>query len=270
MLIYKGPQIITAKPNFRMLSEINHHFVGTISVEEAYSVFDYYSAATKTIRDLFHQNIPAIVCGGSGLYVKSLLDGIFEGVGRDEGLRKKLEERAHAYGKEYLYAELKSLDEPAAKKISPSDLKRIIRALEVYYLTGMPISKKQAYSFGLWQDLPIKIFGLRLERKELYRRIEERLERMFKEGAVDEVIGLRQFNLSLTAKKIIGIKEIGEYLDGRCTLEKAKEEMKKNTRHFAKRQMTWFRADKRIEWIDISGKTPEEVCGVILGKIEAE
>lgn len=270
MLIYKEPKIITSKPSYEMLSEVKHHFVGTISVEETYNVFDYYLKATKTIKDLFYAKIPVIVCGGSGLYLKALLDGIFEGAGKDEGLRKKLEEQARMYGREYLYEELKALDLPAAKRISPYDLRRIIRALEVYYLTGIPISKKQSYSYGLYPDFPIRIFGLNLPRKKIYQKIEARVDKMFSQGAVDEVEGLRQFKLSLTAQKIIGIKEIGDFLDRKISEEEAKVNMKRNTCHFAKRQLTWFNKDKRIEWIDIDNLLPEEIEKIILQKIRSK
>jgi tRNA dimethylallyltransferase len=268
MLIYKEPEITTAKPSYKILNQIKHHFVGTMSVRESYSVFDYYRSATRIIRELFSKGIPVIVCGGSGLYLKALLDGIFEGAGKNEGLRKKLEEQAGLYGTEYLYDKLKNLDEPSAKRISPQDLRRIIRALEVYYLTGTPLSEKQMYSFGLYDNLPIKIFGFRLERKELYRRIEQRVDKMFTQGAADEVSGLRQFNLSLTSRKIIGISEIGEFLDGKIKEDQALSKMKINTRRFAKRQITWFKKDKRIEWLDIDNLTPANIKEEILSRMK--
>ena len=269
MLVYKESQITTAKPSYKILNQIKHHFVGTISVRDTYSVFDYYRSATRIIRDLFSKGTPVIVCGGSGLYLKALLDGIFEGAGKNEGLRKKLEEQAQLYGTEYLYDKLKNLDEPSAKRIFPQDLRRIIRALEVYYLTGTPISEKQMYSFGLYDNLPIRIFGFRLERKELYRRIEQRVDKMFAQGVVDEVSGLRQLNLSLTSRKIIGISEISEFLDGKIKETEALSRMKRNTRRFAKRQVTWFKKDKRIEWIGIDNLTPEQIKKIILQKIKA-
>ncbi|HIE36345.1 MAG TPA: tRNA (adenosine(37)-N6)-dimethylallyltransferase MiaA [Candidatus Omnitrophica bacterium] len=259
MLIYKEPQIITSKPPSYMLKKIPHHFVGIISVKDTYNVFDYYLKAIKKIKDLFNQGKNIIVCGGSGLYIKVILDGIFEGPAKDENLRRELQERLKNYGRDYLFEELKRIDPQTAKKISVSDHKRIIRALEVYYLSGIPISEKKRQANGLWRRLPIKIFGLRLKRKELYERINRRVEEMFEKGAVEEVCRLLKMDLSITAEKIIGIKEIKDYLEGNIDFEKAKEEMKKNTRHFAKRQITWFKKDKRIEWIDIDGLTSCEI-----------
>ncbi|MCF7907478.1 MAG: tRNA (adenosine(37)-N6)-dimethylallyltransferase MiaA [Candidatus Omnitrophica bacterium] len=267
MLIYREPSIITSKPSHQLLAEVNHHFIGITSVSETYSVFDYFRLATEAIRALYFKNQSPVVCGGSGLYFKAIIDGIFQGPGKNDQLRESLMRTAETYGKQYLYEELKKVDSPAAMRISPNDLRRTIRALEVYYESGMPMSQKQTFSFGLWGDLPIKIFGLRLKRKELYHRIEERVDQMFVEGAVDEVEALRQGNLSLTAEKIIGVKEISEFLDDKVTEAQAKANMKKNTRHLAKRQITWFKKEKRIEWIDIDEQTPKQTAELIESRI---
>jgi tRNA dimethylallyltransferase len=264
MVIYKEPRIITSKPPEHMLKEIPHHFINIISVEESYSVYDYFTAATKTIQDIFARICPVVICGGSGLYVKALLDGIFEGVGKDEDLRKKLEEQAKIHGKDYLYEELKKVDPETAAKVS--DLRRIIRALEVYHLTGKPLSKKKQEAKGLWGTLPIKIFGLALRRETLYERINKRVDEMFTRGAVKEVEDLLKLNLSLTAQKIIGIKEISGYLKGEYNIEEAKELMKKNTRNFAKRQLTWFRPEKRIEWVGIDKLTSTQINNEIVSR----
>jgi len=268
MLIYREASVITSKPSLEILNQVRHHFIGIIPVSETYSVFDYFRSATDIIRGLYFKGKPPIVCGGSGLYVKSILDGIFEGPGRNEKLRQALKKAAEDYGGQYLYQELKKVDQPAANRISPNDLRRTIRALEVYYATGMPISQKQSFSFGLWGDLPIKIFGLRLDRRKLYEQIEQRVEEMFDQGAVDEVEALRQNKLSLTAQKIIGIKEIGALLEGKITENQARLQMKKNTRRLAKRQITWFKKDKRIEWIDIDNLTSENIRDRILDRLD--
>lgn len=267
MLVYREPQIITSKPQEYMLRDILHHFINIISVEETYSVFDYYIQATAIIRKLFYNDVNVVVCGGSGLYIKSLLDGIFEGGAKDKGLRDKLKERAQMYGVGYLYEELRKVDPYAAERIHPRDLKRIIRALEEYYLTGTPISQKQAYSYGLYGELPIKIFGLRRQRKFLYKRIDMRVDNMFENGAIEEVEWLRSLRLSITAKHIIGIKEIGAFLEGEINQEQAREMMKKNTRHLAKKQIIWFRKDKRIEWLDIDDIDEDGVVDNIINRI---
>jgi tRNA dimethylallyltransferase len=265
MLFYKEAAIITSKPPECMLKEIPHHFVGNISVCDSYSVFDYFTEATKLINCLALKNIPQIVCGGSGLYIKALLDGIFNGVGEDKELRKELEEKAKELGKEYLYEELKKVDPETAGRVN--DLRRIIRALEVYRLTGIPLSQKKKEAKGLWESLPIKIFGLRLKRETLYGRINKRVETMFAQGAVDEVKRLLKFNLSVTAEKIIGIKEIAGFLNGEYDIETAKDKMKMNTRRFAKRQITWFKPDKRVEWIDVDSMLADNIRDRILEKL---
>jgi len=262
MLFYKEASIVTSKPPDYILKGIKHHFVGNISVADSYSVFDYFTEAEKLIRGLFEKRIPQIVCGGSGLYIKALLDGIFSGAGEDNKLRKELEEKAEKLGKEYLYEELKKVDPETAAKAK--DLRRIIRALEVYRLTGVPLSKKKKEANGLWGKLPIKIFGLNFKRETLYERINKRVDSMFEAGAVEEVKKLLKLKLSNTAAKIIGIKEISGYLKGGYNIEQAKELMKKNTRNFAKRQLTWFKADKRISWLNIDTLIPDQIVHRLL------
>ncbi len=288
MLVYKEPKIITAKPPDKILSEIKHHFINIISVTQSYSVYDYYREATKKIKKLFSQDKTLLVCGGTGLYFKALLDGIFSQPNKDGGLRKKLYQEAEGSGLEKLYQRLKKVDPETAKKISKNDKKRIIRALEVYQLTGKPISAKKKEARGLWQKLPIEIFGLKLSRDQLYRRINQRVDKMFERGAIDEVRQLLTKNLGITAEKIIGVGEIKKYLetqggDSPCSsyakasedrpgviplLEDAKEKMKQNTRNFAKRQITWFKKDPRIEWIDAESRTAKNVSDQIYDNLE--
>jgi len=264
MLVYEEPRIITSKPPAYMLKEVKHYFVSMVSVRDSYSVFDYSLSASKIIKDLVNKDIPIIVCGGSGLYIKAILDGIFEGPGKDENLRKKLAKTAQAHGNEYLYRKLKEVDPESAKKISFNDLRRIIRALEVYHLSGRPLSEKKKEAIGLWGKLSIQILGLRLKRKNLYERINKRTDEMFAQGAVDEVRDLLTIELSLTAKKILGISDIERFLNGDLNEEESKEILKKNTRNFAKRQVTWFKKDKRIQWISTDELSTEQVADAIL------
>jgi tRNA dimethylallyltransferase len=264
MLIYREPQIIVSKPSKEVLTKIKHYFIDIISVEQTYNVFNYYQAASAKIKELSKKEKNLIVCGGSGLYIKALCDGIYEGIDKNQELRQELLDKAKIEGNQYLYQELKKVDPVAAEKISANDLKRIIRALEVFYLCGVPISQKQQQSKGLWNKFPLRLFGLTQKRDDLYKKINLRTDEMFELGALAEVKELLKLDLSLTARQIIGIKEISGYLKGECSIEEAKEVMKKNTRNFAKRQLTWFRKDKRIEWIDIDNLTPEEIVREIL------
>ncbi|HDN85704.1 MAG: tRNA (adenosine(37)-N6)-dimethylallyltransferase MiaA [Candidatus Omnitrophota bacterium] len=266
-LVYREPKIITSKPPSYMLKEIPHHFVDIISVETSYDVFTYYLEAREVIRDLWDRGVPIVVCGGSGLYFQAILDGIFEGAGSSFSLREKLRKEADIKGNLYLYNKLKEVDPQGAERISSNDLKRIIRALEVYYTTGEPISQRQKKRWGIWSKYPVKIFGFFLRRNLLYEVINWRTEEMFKKGAVKEVSELIKLNLSITAKKIIGIKEIKSFLEGNISLDEAKEAMKRNTRRFAKRQFTWFNREKRLEWIDVEDKTSSYLVEYILRNV---
>ncbi len=260
MLAYKEPAIITSKPPVYMLNEVKHHFVGVISVTQSYSVFEYCSKAVDRISGLLKEGKPVVVCGGSGLYVNALLDGIAKAPGKDASMRKNLLSKAEEKGVQYLYEKLKDVDSKSASRISANDLKRIIRALEVYYSTGVAMSDRLETTKSLWKNFPVRIFGLRAKREIMYERINKRVDLMFSKGAVDEVKRLCKTDLSLTAEKIIGIKEISRFLSGELSLDEAKEQMKKSTRRFAKRQVTWFRRDKRINWIDIDRLTPEQIA----------
>ncbi|HVP36317.1 MAG TPA: tRNA (adenosine(37)-N6)-dimethylallyltransferase MiaA, partial [Terriglobales bacterium] len=192
------------------------------------------------------------VIGGSGLYLRALFKGIFKGPGKDEKLRSKLKVKAEKSGVESLYKELERKDPEAAKKIGPHNLVRIIRALEVYELTGKKISelqKKGEYPPGEYNYVKI---GLELDREKLYQRIEQRVEQMIKDGLVEEVKNLKEkgYDLRFTPLRTFGYKEIFQYLDGGMSLKQAKENIKLGTRHYAKRQITWFKKEQGISWMD--------------------
>lgn len=263
MLVYKEPSTITSKPPQHMRDEVIHHFIDIISVKDNYDVFRYSQDAHAAITDLLKKEKLVIVCGGSGLYARALLDGIFKDGASDVELRSQMVEEANEEGLASLYARLKRVDPTAAEKISGNDARRIIRALEVYYVTGKPISQKQKEKTGLWGKVPVRIFGLHMERPKLYERINARVDTMFASGVINEVRQLLKLPLSLTAQKIIGIPEIKKFLESEYSKDEAREQMKKNTRHFAKRQLTWFKRDDRIEWIDVTATTPEAAADKI-------
>ena len=264
MLVYKEPCIITSKPPCFMLKKVKHHFVNIVSVKDEYDVSQYHKKASAIIKSLFERKVPVIVCGGTGLYMKILLDGIFKGASKDESLREGFIKEAEIKGKDALHKRLMEVDPESAEKIKPNDLKRIVRALEVYLLTGVPISELQKTKEGIWGNYPVEIFGLRLERAFLYEKINKRVDEMVELGAVEEVRKLISLPLSLTAGKIIGINELKRVINEDCSLEEAKSLMSKNTRNFAKRQVTWFKKDKRINWINIETRSTEEIAEKIL------
>jgi tRNA dimethylallyltransferase len=267
MLVYKEPHIIVNKPSQEELSKVKQHLINLISVIQEFNVFEFKKSADRILVER-EKEANLIFTGGSGLYVKVLLDGIFTDGSSSQEVRRDLLEKKKNEGLGVLYDDLKKADPQAAKNISSTDSRRIIRALEVYRLTGSKMSQKQKEAAGWWGQKDIRIFGLRMRRDSLYERINQRTERMFQKGLVEEVRYLLGFNLSKTANNILGIKEVKAYIEGEYSLDKAKEEMKKNTRRFAKRQMTWFKKDDRIEWIDADGRGSKKIAKVIAEKID--
>lgn len=200
--------------------------------------------------------------------MKVLLDGIFSGSARNPAVCQDLEEKAERDGNAALYAQLQQVDPQAARKIHANDTRRIVRALEVYFSAKQPISDLQKTCEGLWGNADILLFSLNRDRTELYDRINQRVDAMFAEGAVNEVQKMDGVHLSRTAAAIIGVKEIRGYLAGEYDLERAKYLMKLHTRHLAKRQLTWFRREERLHWVDIhSTESPQDVAQKIIHEI---
>lgn len=266
--VYKEINILSAKPPKAFREEIAHHQIDIVSAQKEYNAFMYFKDAIAAIHKLQKQKRNSIVTGGSGLYMKALLDGIFEGVTKDDAVRSGLEQETVTKGLDALYARLREIDPNAAMRIARQDKTRIIRALEVYALTQKPISMLQKKSQGLYGTMPIRIFGIFIDRASLYERINQRTHTMVKDGAIEEVKKLLLLGLSSTAEKVLGIKEIKGYIDKRYSLETARDELAKNTRHFAKRQMTWFRKDKRVEWIDCTHLSAEKIVHEIISRIK--
>jgi tRNA dimethylallyltransferase len=226
--------------------------INVVSVSENFDVAQYRRMALQCIADVQQRGKLPLVVGGSGMYMAVLLDGIFEDKIRDETLREQLAQELEVKGSACLHERLQALDPGAAVKIHPNDPQRILRALEIVLITGQPISQLQQKRSGLWGTEPIEIFALTREREELYRRAEARIDHMFEKGIVEEVAALQQLSLSRTAKTSIGIPEISGHLNGEYDLERAKYLIKLNTRHFIKRQLTWFKRDTRLQWFDAS------------------
>ncbi len=248
MQIYREIMIASNKPPSDYLRKIPHHLIGIVSAEESFDVAKYHKFAWEVMARIQKEGKIPLVVGGSGLYVSILIDGIFAQEVHNEEIRHALKKAAQAEGNASLYARLKQLDPQAAAKIHPHDERRTIRALEVVELTRQPISELQKKREGLWGKFAIQMIGLNRERPELYERIDHRVDAMFQEGLVEEVRQLNKMNLSQTAVKSIGIREILGLIAGDYDLERARYLVKRNTRRYAKRQLTWFRKDKRISW----------------------
>jgi tRNA dimethylallyltransferase len=260
MQVYKEISIATSKPSPAMLKKIPHHLVNIQSVTEEFDVARFNALATGAIASIIKKGKVPIITGGSGLYMQILLDGIFKGGAKDPKVRAELEKEAQEKGNEALYAKLGKVDPAAAAKIHPQDRRRLIRALEVYATMRQPISTAQKSREGLWGKFDIRIFALNRLRAELYARINQRVDAMLKEGLIEEMAPLDPQKLSLTASRIIGVKEIDGYRKGEYDIERARYLIQLNTRHLAKRQLTWFRKDKRLEWITLEEHEPPEAA----------
>jgi tRNA dimethylallyltransferase len=251
MQVYRGMDIITSKVDVRQRKKVKHHLLSVIDPSQEYDVAKYRSQVLKVFDKLFLKNKIPLVVGGTGLYYSIIIDGLFPAVPEDKLIRQKLNKQLKLKGSKYLYSKLIKVDLQASKRIHPNDARRIIRALEVYLKTGKPISQLQKNRIGLGRDYKVKVFGLNTDRNLLYKKIDQRVEDMFALGLVKEIKLLLKHKLSKTATCAIGIGELKKYFQGECSLEDAKKSMQQYSRNYAKRQLTWFRKDKRISWIDI-------------------
>lgn len=261
MQVYKGMDIITSKPAASLRRKVKHHLIDIVSCKKEYNVFQYRKAALKIIRQVLKRGKIPLFVGGTGLYVSVLTDGIFQGASTNMRIRSLFYKDAKIHGSGYLYERLKEVDPVAAEKIHPNDTKRIIRALEVFQSTGKPISFLQKQRIGLRQNYDIKIYCLNRKREDLYKRIEQRVDKMFQQGLVREVKNFTNRGLSRTASFAIGARELQGVFKGEYDLDEARRLIKHNSRLYAKRQLTWFRKDKSIEWVNVLGKeTPKETA----------
>jgi tRNA dimethylallyltransferase len=260
MQVYKGMDILSSKPPKVLRKKLRHHLIDIIPATQEYNVSRYRHDALRSIKRILKKGKVPLFVGGTGLYMSILIDGIFNLKAKNKDIRAKLSQKAQNLGSHYLHERLKKVDPQAASKIHPNDTKRIIRALEVFQISGQPISKLQNVRHGLAAKFDINIFCLNMERHKLYQRIEKRVDKMFSQGLLQEVKQLLKLKLSQTARFAIGIRELKGYFEGRYGVDEAKRLIKKNTKLYAKRQLTWFRKDKRIKWIKVSdNEKPKEV-----------
>jgi len=258
--IYRQMDIGTAKPTPEQLKLVLHHVINSVSPDEYFSVADYQKIADEAINQIHQRGKVPMLVGGSGMYFRAVVDGLFDGPDTDKALRKRLRQEAEEHGIEYLYEKLKIIDPKAADNIHHNDLIRIIRALEVFELSGERISDLQQQWNSSEPRYQFVAFGLDYPRQELYKRIEARVDQMMSDGLLDEVRSLSGYSRELPSMNCLGYKELLSYLDSKCDLDEAVRLIKQNTRRFAKRQLTWFRKDKRIKWIDLSTyPSPEDV-----------
>lgn len=252
MQIYKQMDIGTAKVTEEEKQGIEHYMIDIISPEERYSVSDYKRDAECAIEKILSKNSTPIIVGGTGLYINSLIYNInYPEISFDEKYREQLESRALKEGLEYLYNEAYRIDKIATEQISKNDKKRIIRILEIYRETGKTKTELEIESRKEKPKYDYKVFGINMDRQILYDRIDTRVDIMFEQGLVEEVQKIYDSYKNFpTAMQGLGYKEVVEYLKGNFTYDQAKEKIKMESRRYAKRQITWFKAIKGITWLD--------------------
>ncbi len=267
MQIYEDMDIGTAKPTIEEMNGIKHYLVGEISPTVRYSVADYKKAALNAIEEIIKKGKTPIVVGGTGLYVDSLVYGIeYDDVEVDIEYRENLENIADEKGLDYLYNEAKKIDEKAMKKISPNDRKRIFRVLEIYKATGKTKTEQEIESRQKDNPYDYYVFAIDMDREKLYERINKRVDIMLEKGLVEEVKQVAEKYKNLpTAIQGLGYKEVMEYLNGNLTYDEMVEKIKIETRHYAKRQLTWFRKNKEITWINGLDKMQNNIDIILKG-----
>ncbi len=252
--IYRGMDIGTAKPTPEQQRAVPHHLIDCVDVDQTFSVAEYQRLADTAIAEIRERGKRTMAVGGAGLYFRGIIDGLFDGPGADAEIRAKLQREVDEHGNVALHERLRRCDPETANRVHPNNLVRVIRALEIYELTGKPISSLQQQWKMNEPRYPFRAFGLNMPRETLYQRIEERVNRMVEAGLIEEVKGLLDQGCprNCVAMQSFGYKELIDYLDRNRTLDEAIALLKQNTRRFAKRQLTWFRNDPRIEWLDTS------------------
>ena len=263
MQVYKGINILSQSPAAQETKKIQYHLAGFLNPKEDFSAAQFRSMAEDLIKNIIERKKVPIVAGGSGLYVKALIDGLFPSPEADLKFRKKMYGLAKRYGSKYLYKKLQRVDKEAARLIHQNDARRIIRALEIYNSTGKTMTELKKETTGITGSYNIKIFGLTAPRDIIYSNVNNRVDDMIRAGVLKEVKKIYKKKLSRTAGTMIGLRELSGFLKGEYDLEAAKELIKRNTRRFAKRQLTWFRADKRIKWFDVTKVSQKKIIDSI-------
>ncbi len=263
--IYRHMDIGTAKPSFSERARVPHHLIDILEPDESYTASDFKREAEKKILEITSAGKQALVAGGTGLYIRSLVYGISSGPGADKKVRASLETMASEQGCKELHMKLRRADPETAARIHPNDKRRIIRALEIYQTTGRAPSEVRRWESA---GSGYIIIGLNMPRENLYSAINARVEQMFREGFIDEVkFLLKKFPAeNLQSLEALGYREIAGMLKGLSTLEETKEKIKSSTRGYARRQLTWMRKEKKTIWIEItSDSAKKNITNKIMG-----
>ncbi|MBN1542192.1 tRNA (adenosine(37)-N6)-dimethylallyltransferase MiaA, partial [candidate division KSB1 bacterium] len=262
--VYRQLDIGTAKPTAADRARAVHHFIDIRDPDQDYSAGEYGREARRCLANLLRRGKCPLVVGGSGFYLRALVDGLFAPRISSAPVKEKWQRFCRRYGVNTAHRRLAQVDPDSADRLHPNDMQRVVRALEVYELSGIPISRYRSGEEQRADFTPVWV-GLWRQRDALYRRIDERTDRMIVNGLVEEVMRLQAdgYGVDLNALRTVGYREVFALLRGELNSVQMVEEIKKNTRHYAKRQMTWFRRDARIHWIDLETLTPPQAVAVV-------
>ncbi|MBE7020631.1 MAG: tRNA (adenosine(37)-N6)-dimethylallyltransferase MiaA [Ruminococcaceae bacterium] len=266
MQIYRELNIGTAKPAREEMQGIPHHLIDIVEPDGEFSVKEFVDLANEKIDDITLRGKLPIVVGGTGLFISSLIDNVqFSDGEADEALRQELSEIAEKKGASYLHEMLKEIDYESYLRLHPNNVRRVIRAIEVYKTTGITMTEQIKNSKNIPPAFSLAYFGLNTDREIIYDRINKRVDIMMEKGLLEEVISLKEKGYSTRNKSMqaIGYKELLLHLSGKLTLDEAVDLIKQESRRYAKRQLTWFRRDERIKWIDI------KECNTVLKQMNA-
>lgn len=272
MQIYQLMNIGTAKPSLSEQDGVPHHLIDRVPPDSTYSVAQFVDDAEEKIKNIFDRGKMPIIVGGTGLYINGLtLPWGFQGESKNQDIRTELETLADQKGNQFLYEELKKVDPDAAEIIHPNNVKRVIRALEIYQVTGKTKTQWDAEAQEIPTEYDYRLAGLMWDRSVLYDRIDRRVDQMMADGLLDEIkmLTAKGYGENCQSMKALGYKEFFPYLKGEIDLDETVRILKRDTRHFAKRQLTWFRKDERIRWFDCASFDDQSsLCQVIIDYYE--
>ena len=269
MQVYKGMNIGTATPSEKEQATLPHHCINKLEPSQRCDISYFLKNTDAASADISSRGKKVIALGGSAMYVKCFTDGLFDAPPSDASLREKLETEYDKLGANVLHSRLSAVDSTAASKFHQNDKRRVVRALEVYELTGKPLSSFQTQFGGTREGFRFFRVGIMRPREELYERIDARVDAMIEEGLLKEVelIAERRETLSREALQCLGYKEFFPYIDGDCTLDEAIATLKLNTRHFARKQLTWYRKFTTTTWLDVQkNDTAEEISELAIAE----
>ena len=270
--IYRGMDIATDKPTREQQDLVPHRLIDLVDPDQRFNAGDYRRLALEAVERLYGQRRLPLVVGGTGLYVRTLVHGLCDAPPADQAYRAALVQEARTQGPRFLHSKLRRVDPEQAERLHPHDEIKIIRALEVQHLAGRRLSEMQREHRFSWQPFSVLMIGLNRDRECLYRRIDERVENMFQRGLVDETAALlaKGYGRELSAMKGLGYRQIANYLAGEYDQTEARRLLKRDTRHFAKRQLTWFRKEAGLHWWSVTeDETPDLVSARLFQSVQA-